>query len=71
METQISPIRAYRLAQNLSAEEVAGWFGISETTLRSYENGHRKVPPEFAVDFEKRTGVPRNKLLPNLFNVAA
>jgi len=67
METHTSPIRKYRAANNLTAECVASWFGLSEVTLRSYENGARKIPPEFAVAFEARTGVPRHELRPDIF----
>ncbi len=70
METHSSPIRKYRTAQGLTAESVASWFGLSEVTLRSYENGARKIPPEFAVAFEARTGVPRHELRPDLFGPA-
>jgi DNA-binding transcriptional regulator YdaS (Cro superfamily) len=67
MNDHTSPIRKYRTAQGLTAECVASWFGISEVTLRSYENGTRKIPPEFAVAFETRTGVPRHELRPDIF----
>lgn len=70
MDAHISPIRKYRIAKSLTAECVASWFGISEVTLRSYENGARKIPPEFAVAFEGRTGVPRHELRPDIFVAA-
>lgn len=67
MDSHTSPIRRYRAAEGLTAECVASWFGLSEVTLRSYENGARKIPPEFAVAFEARTGVPRHELRPDIF----
>lgn len=62
-----SPIREYRRLHDLRAQDLAGKLGISPITLRSYENGHRKIPAEFAVLFERTTGVPRKKLRPELF----
>jgi transcriptional regulator with XRE-family HTH domain len=69
--TTESPIRTYRRLHGLTAKALAEKLKISDVTLRSYENGHRRIPAEFAVEFETITGVPRETLLPDLFRRSA
>ena len=66
-----SPIRTYRQLHEISAKELAAKLNISDITLRSYETRKRKIPAEFAVAFEQLTGVPREKLRPDLFKRSA
>jgi transcriptional regulator with XRE-family HTH domain len=63
----IHPLRAYRLRHGLSCAELAKALDIAEPTLRSFENGHRVVSAETAVEIERRIGVTRQRLRPELF----
>lgn len=60
-------LRQFRRQQKLRAKDVAVKLGVSESTLRSYENGHREVDGDMAVHMEKRLGIPRGKLRSDLF----
>jgi transcriptional regulator with XRE-family HTH domain len=60
-------IRAYRLAHKVSTAELAKRLDIAESTLRSIENGTRKVTVELAPAIERETGVPRADFFPELF----
>jgi predicted transcriptional regulator len=72
MDVQVThPLRAYRIERGLSCAELAKALDIAETTLRSYENGHRAVSAESAVEFENRIGVPRWKLRDDLWDAPA
>jgi hypothetical protein len=44
-------------------------LGIAEVTLRSLENGNRRITPEKAKEFDERTGgkLLRVRLLPDFF----
>jgi transcriptional regulator with XRE-family HTH domain len=66
-------LRQYRKAQGVSCADMAQKLGVKESTLRSYENGNRRIPPEFAINAETRTDgdLSRQKLLPNLFREQA
>lgn len=71
MKTPHKRIRAYRHANNIRAEDLAKQLDISESMLRSIENGHRGVTPEMAVEIERVIGIPRAEFHPKLFGVAA
>lgn len=60
-------LRSYRAKNKLTAKEVAEQLGIAESTLRSYENGHREIDGDFAVEIEKVLGLDRVLLRPDLF----
>lgn len=62
------PIRVYRSAHGLSCADLAKELGIAEPTLRSFENGHRTISAEMAVEIEKRIGIDRAQLRPELFS---
>ena len=64
-------IRAYREAHDISTADMAERLGIAESTLRSIENGHRKVTVELVVDIEKETGIDRADFFPKLFERVA
>ena len=65
------PLRAYRDAEGMSADELARKLKVSEISIRSYENGARQPSALRAIDFEKRIGIPREELRPDLFRKAA
>jgi transcriptional regulator with XRE-family HTH domain len=62
-------LTAYREAHGLSRKEFADVLGIAEVTLRSLENGNRRITPEKAKEFDERTGgkLLRVRLLPDFF----
>ncbi len=61
------PLRAYRQQHNLSASDVAARLKISPVTVVSYENGNRIIDADRAVDIEKKIGIDRSVLRPDLF----
>lgn len=60
-------LREYRQKHGLSCADVGKLLGIAEPTARSLENGNRRITPEMAVEIEKALGIPRQKLVPDLF----
>ena len=48
-------LRDYRQKLGLSCAEFARQLGIAEATLRSLENGHRKITAERAKEIAKNT----------------
>lgn len=67
MATPKGPIRAYRRAHNLRAEELAAKLGVAASTLRSWENGTRELPPDMAVKVERLCGIDRILTRPDIF----
>lgn len=63
-----SALRRYRIENGLTPQALARKLRIAMSTLRSYENGSRVVPAEFAVNVvEKRLGIHRAEIRPDLF----
>jgi predicted transcriptional regulator len=60
-------LRAYRRNKNLPADALAGMLGVHTATLRSYENGHRRITAEMSVKIERLLGIDRVLLRPDLF----
>lgn len=46
-------------------------LGVAESTVRSWENGHRPITAERAVEFERVIGIPRDRLCPKVFEAVA
>lgn len=61
----ISPLRAYRENSNLTLEKLGADFGVHKTTILRWEEGG--VPVERLADVERVTGIPRQKLRPDIF----
>ena len=61
------PLRSYRAVHGLSCSDLAKKLGIAEPTLRSFENGNRKVSAELAVEIERITGITRAAVRPDIF----
>lgn len=60
-------IRKYREDNSVSPSDLAKRLDVAESTLRSIENGHRKVKdPDLAVRIERETGVPAMEFFPQL-----
>lgn len=66
-----SPLREYREKHDLSQDELAEMLGVSRQMIGLIESGRRKVKPEKAGPWEKKTGIPRAKLRPDVFGKAA
>lgn len=67
MVTPKGPLRAYRKAHGLKAEEVASKLQVAASTLRSWENGTRQLPPDMALKIERLFGIDRILMRPDLF----
>ena len=72
MEDQaVHPLRAYRAQHDLTCAKLAKTLGIAEPTLRSFENGHRKISAETAIEIERKIGISRSELRSDIFERAA
>lgn len=61
------PLDTYCELHSLSAEDLAERLGWPAPTVRSLVNGNRTLTAERAVEIEKRIGIPRETLRPDLF----
>jgi transcriptional regulator with XRE-family HTH domain len=57
----------YRQALSLSRAELARRIKTSRANVTRWENGTRKPSPDKLKDIEAVTGIPRQKLRPDLF----
>lgn len=64
------PLREYREEKGISQEELADKLGVSRQAVGLIETGERRVTADNAVEWEKRIGIPREKLRPDLFGKA-
>lgn len=53
-----------------SVRAAAKLLGVSASELCRYENGHRRVAAERAIEFERITGISRHVLRPDVFGPA-
>ena len=62
-------LRKHRQSSGLSVKDAALKLGIAESTLRSLENGARRITVEMAVEIERATNgeVTRHALRPDLY----
>lgn len=51
----------------ISTDELADLLRIAKSTARSFVNGNRQITAEKAVEIEKRIGIPRETLRPDIF----
>lgn len=65
------PLRAYRKARKMTAEQLGKVLGFAAPTINSFENGNRTIMAEDAVKIEKLTGINRAQLRPDLWAKAA
>lgn len=63
-----NPLKAWREAQNKLVSEAAKLGGITPGTWSKYENGRLRISGERCVDLERRLGIPREDLRPDLFS---
>jgi len=64
-----NPLTDYRTDNNLSLEALGEKFGVNKSTVLRWEEG--QVTAERAVEIEAITGIPRQKLRPDIFGDAA
>ncbi len=70
MAKKVHPLRAYRRKNRLKAEVLAKRLGIATSTLRSFENGNRTIDADWAIEIERRIGIPTADMRPDLFEHA-
>lgn len=61
------PLRRYCEIHSLTSVELAAKLSRPAPTVRSWVNGNRPVAAETAVHIEKKIGIPRETLRPDLF----
>lgn len=67
----MNPIEQYRKGAGLSREQIAAEIGVDPVTVWRWENGKVLVPTERLAKIESVTGIPRQKLRPDIFGEAA
>ena len=67
MAQALHPLRQYRRERELTTKALSGVLGIAPSTIRSIENGTRRVTAELALVIEKKTGIARASLRPDLW----
>lgn len=60
-------VRQWRHRQKVTCANLAAKIGITEGMLRHIENGTRKCAPHMANLIAGATGIPREKLRPDIF----
>jgi DNA-binding transcriptional regulator YdaS (Cro superfamily) len=67
MAEKPSPIRDYRQANDLTLEAFGALFGVHKATVLRWEDGELRMSATRAIEIERRTGIPREALRPDLF----
>jgi transcriptional regulator with XRE-family HTH domain len=65
MERLPHPLRRYRTDASLTLEVLARLLGVDRSTVLRWEE--RRIPAERVLDVERVTGIPRDKLRPDLY----
>lgn len=60
-------LKTWREANELKVDEAAARAGVTAAMWSRWENLVRPIPAERAVDIERRTGIPRQLLRPDLY----
>jgi DNA-binding XRE family transcriptional regulator len=68
MAETASALREYRDDQGLTLEQLGALFGVNKSTVMRWEEG--QIPPSRAIEVEQRTGIPRHRLRPDLWESA-
>lgn len=66
-----NPLKSYRASSELSQQEVADKLGVSRQMVSFLENGARDFTADMAVLMEKKLGILRSRVRPDLFEKAA
>lgn len=64
------PLRYWRFMNGMRLAETGARLGISESFLSLVERDKRSITPELAMRIEKKLGIPRAKLRPDLWGEA-
>jgi DNA-binding transcriptional regulator YdaS (Cro superfamily) len=60
-----SPLTKYRMATQTTLEQLGNILGVNKTTVLRWEK--RRIPAERVSEVERVTGIPRQKLRPDIF----
>jgi len=71
MEPPEHPFKAYRAAKSLSQEELGALLGVSRGMISLIEIGARPINAKKARDWEVLTGIPKERLCPEVFGEQA
>lgn len=71
MAKNTDPLKAYREARELTQQDVADSLGVSRGLVSMLEIGIKNYTAEMAVLIEKKLGIPRERMRPDLFKRVA
>lgn len=57
----------FRAEAKVSLEHVATWFDVNKTTIMRWEKGEVPIPLNRLAKIEAVTGIPRERLRPDVF----
>lgn len=63
----MNAIQTYRSRAGISRQEMAKLLGCSVAMVQHVESGARRPSAETAVEWEKRIGIPREEIRPDIF----
>jgi transcriptional regulator with XRE-family HTH domain len=61
------PLKSYREENELSQQQLADRLGISRQMVGMLETGERDCTADMCLLIEKKLGIPREEILPELF----
>lgn len=64
------PLRQYREEHELSQEQLGALLGVSRAMVGLIESGARRVSSDDLAEWEAKTGIPREKLRPDIFGTS-
>lgn len=65
------PLASYLVEKEMTQEQLAVVLGVSYATVNHILNGRRRITPEKAIEWEKKIGIPRASLCPEIFGQEA
>lgn len=65
------PVRQYREKEGLTQAQLAKKLRVSRAMVGLVETGDRDIDPAEVAHWEAITGIPREKLRPDIFEAAA
>ncbi|WP_027039095.1 helix-turn-helix domain-containing protein [Mesorhizobium ciceri] len=69
-KTAFAEFRKKDGSKQRTLDEVATLFGVNKATIIRWENGEVPLPAKRLKEFEDVTGIPRQKLRPDIFEGA-
>lgn len=67
MSEPVAPLRAYRVRNSVTLDQLAAEFGVNKTTVLRWEEG--QVPAERVLAVSALTGIPPHTLRPDIYPV--